>query len=58
MVGMTTTTIFFAQLDDCVLCRIYKKSGQASLMMPPLTDYDQLLVPRGELINGVLNVYI
>ncbi|KAF2924557.1 NAC domain-containing protein 58-like [Oryza sativa Japonica Group] len=29
------------RLDDWVLCRIYKKSGQASPMMPPLAaDYD------------------
>lgn len=31
-----------AQLDDWVLCRIYKKSGQASPMVPPLADYDHL----------------
>ncbi|KAF8656545.1 hypothetical protein HU200_060603 [Digitaria exilis] len=30
------------QLDDWVLCRIYKKSGQASPMVPPLADYDHL----------------
>ncbi|KAF8680779.1 hypothetical protein HU200_045625 [Digitaria exilis] len=28
------------RLDDWVLCRIYKKSGQASPMVPPLADYD------------------
>ncbi|GJN10651.1 hypothetical protein PR202_ga28763 [Eleusine coracana subsp. coracana] len=33
------------RLDDWVLCRIYKKSGQASLpMVPPLADYDHLLM--------------
>ncbi|KAI5009008.1 hypothetical protein ZWY2020_010056 [Hordeum vulgare] len=28
------------RLDDWVLCRIYKKSGLASPMVPPLADYD------------------
>ncbi|KAL6657208.1 hypothetical protein ACP70R_004988 [Stipagrostis hirtigluma subsp. patula] len=30
------------RLDDWVLCRIYKKSGQASPMVPPLADYGHL----------------
>ncbi|OEL19029.1 NAC transcription factor 29 [Dichanthelium oligosanthes] len=30
------------RLDDWVLCRIYKKSGQASPMVPPLADYEHL----------------
>ncbi|KAL6896854.1 hypothetical protein ACP4OV_007426 [Aristida adscensionis] len=30
------------RLDDWVLCRIYKKTGQASPMVPPLADYDHL----------------
>nr|QHE23802.1 NAC family protein [Phyllostachys edulis] len=30
------------RLDDWVLCQIYKKSGQASPMVPPLADYDHL----------------
>jgi hypothetical protein len=30
------------QLDDWVLCRIYKKSSQASPMVPPLADYEHL----------------
>nr|WCD14878.1 NAP2a [Saccharum spontaneum] len=30
------------RLDDWVLCRIYKKSSQASPMVPPLADYEHL----------------
>ncbi|XP_044969407.1 NAC domain-containing protein 48-like [Hordeum vulgare subsp. vulgare] len=30
------------RLDDWVLCRIYKKSGLASPMVPPLADYDHM----------------
>uniref|UniRef100_A0A453AN83 NAC domain-containing protein n=1 Tax=Aegilops tauschii subsp. strangulata TaxID=200361 RepID=A0A453AN83_AEGTS len=30
------------QLDDWVLCRIYKKTGLASPMVPPLADYDHM----------------
>ncbi|NP_001151613.1 uncharacterized LOC100285247 [Zea mays] len=30
------------RLDDWVLCRIYKKSGHASPMVPPLADYEHL----------------
>ncbi|CAL5071116.1 unnamed protein product [Urochloa decumbens] len=30
------------RLDDWVLCRIYKKSGQPSPMVPPLADYEHL----------------
>ncbi|RCV14566.1 hypothetical protein SETIT_2G436000v2 [Setaria italica] len=30
------------RLDDWVLCRIYRKSGQASPMVPPLADYEHL----------------
>ncbi|XP_062190038.1 NAC domain-containing protein 58-like [Phragmites australis] len=31
------------RLDDWVLCRIYRKSGQASpMMVPPLADYEHL----------------
>ncbi|XP_062186829.1 NAC domain-containing protein 58-like [Phragmites australis] len=30
------------RLDDWVLCRIYKKSGQAPPMVPPLADYEHL----------------
>jgi hypothetical protein len=44
---------FFAQLDDWVLCRIYKKSGQASSpMVPPLADYDHLLEDHDEHSSG------
>jgi hypothetical protein len=44
---------FFAQLDDWVLCRIYKKSGQASSpMVPPLADYDHLLEDHDEHYSG------
>uniref|UniRef100_A0A453AN87 NAC domain-containing protein n=1 Tax=Aegilops tauschii subsp. strangulata TaxID=200361 RepID=A0A453AN87_AEGTS len=30
------------RLDDWVLCRIYKKTGLASPMVPPLSDYDHM----------------
>ncbi|KAF7006685.1 hypothetical protein CFC21_021704 [Triticum aestivum] len=30
------------RLDDWVLCRIYKKTGLASPMVPPLADYDHM----------------
>ncbi|XP_048554629.1 protein ATAF2-like [Triticum urartu] len=30
------------RLDDWVLCRIYKKTGLASPMVPPLSDYDHI----------------
>jgi hypothetical protein len=40
------------QLDDWVLCRIYKKTGMASPMMaPPLIDYDHM-VDHNDLSGG------
>ena len=39
---MTLLCLCCVQLDDWVLCRIYKKSSQASPMVPPLADYEHL----------------
>jgi hypothetical protein len=39
---MTYIFVPCVQLDDWVLCRIYRKSGQASPMVPPLADYEHL----------------